>query len=87
MLPWAVFLFLQGNYKLGFGIAFLFLLISIIRNFLEPKIIGDKMGINPIFTLAAMFLGLRLSGVVGMIMLPVALIVVYTFYRKKYIQA
>ena len=83
LLPWSVILFLQGNYKLGFGIIILYIIISIVRNFVEPKIIGKQMGINPLFTLLFMFLGLKLAGVAGMIILPIVLIIVITFYKRQ----
>lgn len=84
LLPWSVILFLQSNYKLGFGIVILYIIICIVRNFLEPRIIGKQIGINPIFTLVSMFVGLKMAGIVGIIVFPVALIVAFTFYRNKF---
>ena len=56
--------------------------IMVIRNFIEPKIIGGQIGINPIFTLVAMFLGLKISGIAGMLLFPLALTVVVEYYKQ-----
>ena len=82
LIPWAVIAIIFGNIPLGVGLAVVYVLIVIIRNFLEPKIIGAQMGINPLFTLLAMFIGLRLFGVVGLFSFPVILIVVIKFYKE-----
>lgn len=83
LLPWSFLLFLQGDVKLAVGMIVLYIVISVIRNFTEPKIIGKQIGINPLFTLLFMFLGLKLAGLTGMIFLPISLIVGYTFYKKE----
>ncbi len=84
LLPWAMISFVQNNYKLGFGITLIYVIVCIIRNFVEPKIIGDEIGINPLFTLIAMFLGFKILGFFGVIIFPVTFIVVFTFYRNKF---
>lgn len=83
MLPWSVFLFLQNNIKLATGILILYAVVSIVRNFIEPKIIGKQIGINPLFTLVSMYVGLKTAGIAGMLLFPVVLIVLFSFYRKK----
>ncbi len=83
LIPWSVILFLQEDYFLAIGILILYLLVTVVRNIIEPKIIGDKMGINPLFTLLAIFLGLRLAGIAGMIILPITAIIVITFYKQQ----
>ena len=84
LLPWAVISFLQNNYKTGIGLVLIYLIICIVRNFLEPKIIGEQIGINPIFILISIFLGLKLAGIAGVFIFPITLIVVFTFYRNKF---
>ena len=81
LIPWAAIELLQRNFYVGFGILIGYAAVMIIRNFLEPKIIGDQIGINPIFTLLSMFLGLKISGVSGLILFPLALTVVVEYYR------
>lgn len=85
LIPWAIIEMLKHNFYLGVTLAFVYLIIVIVRNFIEPKIIGGQMGINPIFTLLSMFLGLKISGVFGMILFPLSLTVFIEYYRKTII--
>jgi len=83
LLPWGIILIAMGDGFKGFGILLLYLTITVIRNFLEPKIIGSQIGINPLFTLLAMFIGLKVFGFWGIIILPVALIVTIKYYKNE----
>ncbi len=83
MVPWSVILVLLGNYTLGISIGVLFVLIVIVRNFLEPKIIGMQIGINPLFTLITMFFGLKVLNILGMILFPIIFIVVVKYYKDE----
>lgn len=85
LLPWAAVMFFQNDYKVGFGLVMLYLIITVIKNFIEPKIIGRQIGINPLFTLIFIFLGLRLGGIIGMLVLPVTLTVLFTYYRRQFL--
>lgn len=82
LLPWAVVAFFQADNKTGFGLVIIYLIITIVRNFIEPKIIGKQIDINPLFTLLFIFIGLRLGGIIGMIVLPILLTVLFTYYRR-----
>ena len=53
----------------------MYAIITIIRNIIEPKIIGDQVGLPPLITLIAMFLGLQTFGLVGLFAFPIVLIV------------
>ena len=83
LIPWSVAEFLADNSGRGIGILTLYLAICIVRNFLEPKIIGRQIGINPLFTLIAMFAGLKIFGFWGLILFPVTLIVVIKYYKDE----
>ncbi|MDO4607695.1 MAG: AI-2E family transporter, partial [Clostridia bacterium] len=84
LLPWAVINFLTQNYYKGLGIVLLYITITVIRNFLEPKLIGEQFDINPIFTLIFLFLGFRIGGIMGMLALPIFFTVLFTYYRNKF---
>ncbi len=75
LLPWAVILLVMGNVPLAIGIVVLYIIITAIRNTIEPKIVGKQIGLHPLATLIAMFIGLKLFGIAGMIVFPVALAV------------
>ncbi len=83
LLPWSAISFLNG--KISFGIALIsaYLIITVIRNFAEPHIIGKKFRINPIFTLVAMFIGIKAGGIYGALLLPFALAVIVKYYKNQ----
>lgn len=83
LVPWGLINVISGNTYEGVGILILYLLITLIRNFAEPRIVGARMGINPLFMLLAMFLGLKLFGFAGIIILPVTLITVIKYYKSE----
>ncbi len=79
--PWALINALSGNYFQAIGIMFIYLLCQIIRQVLQPKLVGDSIGISPLMTLIFMFIGYRFKGILGMILgLPVGMIIV-SFYH------
>lgn len=82
LLPWAVFEFFSNSGAKGAGILLLYAVITLVRNFAEPKIIGGQIGINPLFILISMFLGLKLFGALGLIAFPITLITVIKFYKQ-----
>ncbi|MBC6680488.1 sporulation integral membrane protein YtvI [Zhenpiania hominis] len=73
MIPWAIITFLLGNYSLAIGLAVLYVVITIIRNILEPKIVGGNIGLHPVVTLISLFVGAQLFGVVGLFGFPIFL--------------
>ncbi len=82
LIPWAIISLINGNYLVGIGLLVAYVVITIVRNFLEPKIIGKQVGLYPLLTLIAIFIGLKLFGVLGMLLLPVVLILLINLYRK-----
>ena len=73
MIPWAIITFLLGNYSLAIGLAVLYVVITIIRNILEPKIVGGNIGLHPVVTLISLFVGAQLFGIVGLFGFPIFL--------------
>lgn len=80
MLPWAIISALDGDINLGISIVSLWILMSIVRQFLEPKLVSNKIGIHPIFTLIAMYTGFKLIGVLGLIFGPIVLIIIKNIF-------
>ena len=83
LIPWAVLSVFWGNIPLAIGLGILYIVVVIVRNFAEPKIIGTQIGINPLFTLLAMFVGLKMFGVAGLFLFPIILIVVIKYYKNQ----
>lgn len=76
LLPWAVILLFMGNYPLAIGIVVLYLVIAAVRNTVEPRIVGNQIGLHPLATLVALILGLNLMGLIGMLLFPIALVAI-----------
>ena len=75
LLPWSVFLLLTGRAGAGVGLAALYLVITLMRSLLEPKLVGSELGLNPVATLLAIYTGFKTVGVAGMIFFPMGLMV------------
>lgn len=82
MVPWAIICALDGDVNLGIAIAVLWIIMSIVRQFLEPKVVSNKLGIHPIFTLIAMYTGFKLIGVLGMLVGPIILIIIKNIFSN-----
>lgn len=74
LVPWAVINFFNGNIGLGIGLLVIYGLITVIRQILEPRLVAMNVGLPPIVTLAGMYLGLQLFGVVGLFALPITFV-------------
>ncbi len=82
LIPWGIISLVSGNILIGIGILVLYVIILVIRNIVEPKIIGERVGIHPLITLLLIFIGLRLMGVLGIFILPVLAIVIIELYKR-----
>ena len=80
MVPWGVLSALNGDFRLGMSIIILWIIMSIVRQFLEPKIVSGKIGIHPIFTLIAMYTGFKIIGIMGMLVGPIVLIILKNIF-------
>lgn len=80
MIPWAIISATNGDLKLAIGLIILYIIISITRQLLEPKIVGNHIGVHPIFTLIAMYTGFKIIGVLGMFIGPILLIIVKNIF-------
>ena len=86
MIPWALIELVMGRIYLGVGLALVYTVISVVRNILEPKIVGYHIGLHPLVTLTAMVVGLRALGVVGMIAFPIGAILAKHLYDSGIIK-
>lgn len=83
LIPWAVIDICLHNFPQGIGLIVLYALITLVRNFAEPKIIGKEIGINPLFMLLSMFIGVKLLGFAGVFIFPVTFIVIVKYYKEE----
>mgnify|MGYP005763203221 FL=1 len=80
MIPWAILVALDGDIKLGIAIMILWGIMSIVRQFIEPRIVSHQLGIHPIFTLLAMYTGFRFMGIIGILLGPIILIILKNIF-------
>ena len=66
--PWIVVDLLTGAYKQAIVLGVLYLVCQVVKQLLQPKMVGDSIGVSPLATLFFMFVGYRISGVLGMIL-------------------
>ena len=83
LAPWAISSALNGDIKLGSAILVLWIIMSIVRQILEPKLVSKKIGIHPIFTLIAMYTGFKSIGVFGLLAGPIVLIILKSIFATR----
>ncbi len=79
--PWALFDVISGNYTRAVGLIIIYLICQVVKQVLQPKMVGDSIGLSPLSTLVFMYIGYRLYSVLGMIIgIPVGMVIV-NLYR------
>jgi sporulation integral membrane protein YtvI len=71
LLPWSIISLIMGNTKVGIGMLILYIVITAVRQTIEPRIVGQQIGLHPIVTLLLMYVGAQLMGVLGLLLLPI----------------
>jgi sporulation integral membrane protein YtvI len=84
LIPWLIINIILGNYGLAISLLVLYVVITVIRNILEPKIIGQQIGVHPLAMLVSMYVGLRLFGFVGVFAMPILLVVIKGFRESGF---
>ncbi len=86
MIPWALITAIQGNVTRAVSLLILYLIITVIRNIVEPKFIGKQMGLHPIVSLMSMFVGAKLFGAIGLFGMPITISLLLHLSRNKTIK-
>ncbi|MFT4416022.1 sporulation integral membrane protein YtvI [Fredinandcohnia humi] len=81
IVPWAVFVLINGDTRLGVGLIILFVLITVIRKIVEPKVYSSSFGISALAALISMYLGFKIIGIVGLLLGPL-LVILYDSLTK-----
>lgn len=82
LIPGALLMFLQGKIKMSIGLLVLYLLTVAVRQFLEPRLIGNHMGVSPLLVLVAVYLGVVLYGGFGFVLGPVSAFLIYVILKE-----
>ena len=81
LIPWAIYKVITGNFALAAALFCMYIVCLVVRQMIEPKIVGESLGIHPLLTLLAMFVGLRAIGIAGMVLFPIAMVFVVQLYK------
>ena len=77
LFPWALVKLLSGEWAFAAGLILLYVLTQAVRQIIQPKIVGDSMGLSPFATLFFLYLGFKLRGISGMILaVPIGILAV-----------
>lgn len=71
LIPWALYSLIVGNFGLAIGLAVIYAVITVIRQVVEPKLVAGQLGLSPVVTITSLYLGLKIFGVLGMIIAPI----------------
>ena len=80
MVPWAVISAMNGDITLSIGLLVIWIIMSVVRQIAQPRIVSHHIGIHPIFTLIAMYTGFKLTGVIGLFIGPIVLIILKNIF-------
>ena len=75
LIPWGIISLTQKDYFTGFALLILYAVIVIIRNIIEPKIVGANIGLYPVITLITMYVGYNIFGMAGIFLLPIGILI------------
>lgn len=80
-IPWIIYSFINGDYAMVIGLSILYGIVVIQRQMMEPKILGDNVGLDPLVTLFALFVGFQIFGLIGLILGPVIMVILGALHR------
>lgn len=75
LIPWSIYQLLLGDFRLGISLFILYAIVLVVRQMTEPKVLSQQIGLHPLVTLTAMYTGLKLFGVLGLILGPITVLI------------
>jgi len=87
LIPWSIIMLINGNIFAAAVLFTVYLVCQIIREIAEPRLIGNRIGIRPLYTLISMFIGFKLFGAAGFILGPIGLILIIAILTAKPVPA
>ena len=82
LLPWTIVTLISGNLAQGIGLGVIYVVVIVVRQIMEPKIVGDRVGLHPIVTLLSMVLGVYLFGGIGLLGLPITVALIHALNKQ-----
>jgi len=83
LIPWGVYSLFTGDIYTGAALLILYGAILVMRNILEPRIVGRSIGLYPLLTLISMYVGFRIFGVAGMVLLPMSAVLLINYNNRS----
>lgn len=82
-IPWIIYEAIAGEMSLAIGLGVIYTIVLVQRQMMEPKILSSNIGVDPLATLIALFVGFKLIGFLGLIIGPVTLVLITTLHRAN----
>ncbi len=76
LIPWSIYSFITGHIGMGIGLLVIYAAVTVIRQIIEPKLVAGQVGISPVITIMAMYIGVKVFGAIGIFILPFIVIIV-----------
>ncbi len=77
MIPWAAYKFFMGDYKMTVALVIIYVITQAVHQLLQPKLVGDSVGLNPLVTLILLYVGYRMGGILWMILaVPIGMVLI-----------
>jgi predicted PurR-regulated permease PerM len=86
LVPWGIFSITQGYMFRGVGLIILFITITVLRRIIEPKILGERIGLGALATLISIWVGFKVLGVLGIFLAPLVVILYKALVKAKVIR-
>jgi len=86
LLPWAIYKAFTGNYVFAIALVVLTIVLFLVRRMIEPKVIGNKVGLSSLTTFIAMFIGFKIFGFLGILIGPLLVVVVLSLFNQTSIK-
>ncbi len=79
LIPWALISLILGKFPQAIGLVVIYIIITLLRQYIEPKIVGDSLGVHPLITLMGLYFGLKIFGFIGMFLVPLTVMTLKAF--------
>lgn len=83
MIPWIIINAFTNKMSMAVGLLVIYMVIVVTKNILEPKLIAKSLGVSPLVSLVGMYLGMKILGVMGLILVPILLMIIIQIIKVK----
>lgn len=82
LIPWGIYCLFGGDIFTGVGLLVIYLIVIVVRNLIQPKLISDGVGLHPLATIISLYFGFKIAGVWGLIFGPLVLVVILGIWES-----